>query len=234
MSTGPGCPKQTRTAGEAAGFPVAPVLRRCLLAALLVGAGTGAWAQADQMPAERARIAAERGRIAERVTAEQRACHQRFAVNDCLKASRATERAELDVLRRQEIALNDSERKRKAAEQLDKLDEKRQTQETDRATRATAPPSIPQSPPRPAGGRLPGTAAPRQPDTQQIQAHEEAMRRKQERHVQDNAHRAEQAAKAGEEARRFDARQREAAEYKARVQQRNAGKPSTAQPLPAP
>ncbi len=46
------------------------------------------------------------------------ACYQRFAVNDCLQDSRRTERELMADLRRQEILINDAQRKRRAARQL--------------------------------------------------------------------------------------------------------------------
>ncbi|MEO8543674.1 MAG: hypothetical protein ABI434_08835 [Burkholderiaceae bacterium] len=52
------------------------------------------------------------------------ACYQRFAVNDCLIASRRKQRDIVADLRRQEILLNDTQRKRRAAEQLLRTDEK--------------------------------------------------------------------------------------------------------------
>ncbi len=52
------------------------------------------------------------------------ACYQRFAVNDCLLESRRTERELMADLRRQEILINDAQRKRRAARQLLRSDEK--------------------------------------------------------------------------------------------------------------
>ncbi|MCB2028358.1 MAG: hypothetical protein KDH18_06620 [Rhodoferax sp.] len=52
------------------------------------------------------------------------ACYQRFAVNDCLQDSRRTERELMADLRRQEILINDAQRKRRAARQLLRTDEK--------------------------------------------------------------------------------------------------------------
>lgn len=206
----------------------------------LVFAGAGVWAQppaaaTSTLQAERARIAAERSRINARFATEERACHQRFAVNDCLKASRNQQRAQLDVLRHEEIALNDAERQRKGAEQLHKLDEKQRARELDEAHRPAALPlPEPKAPPTPHGGKLPRTAEPKTPDTAKIEQYQESMRRKQEQHAADEARRAAQAANAPIEEQRTADRQREAAEYKARALERNARKPSTAQPLPAP
>ena len=212
---------------------------RLTLLALLLAAG-GVWAQSpaadpSTLQAERARIAAERSRINARFAIEEKACHQRFAVNDCLKASRERQREELDVLRQQEIVLNDAERQRKGAEQLQKLEEKQRARELDQASRPGALPlPEPKTPPTPHGGKLPRTAEPRTPDTAKIEAYQQSMRRKQEQHAADEARRAAQAANAPAEEQRNAARQREAAEYKARTLERNARKPSTAQPLPVP
>lgn len=52
------------------------------------------------------------------------ACYQRFAVYDCLNDSRRAEREIMDDLRRQEILINDAQRKRRAAEQLLRADER--------------------------------------------------------------------------------------------------------------
>src|SRR6218665_3886954 len=84
----------------------------------------GKHAQDPQVAAERARIAAERTRINARFAQEEKACHQRFAVNDCLNRNLAWQRAELAELRRQEVVLNDDERRRRAAERVDTLDQK--------------------------------------------------------------------------------------------------------------
>lgn len=59
--------------------------------------------------------------------AEEIACYQRFAVNDCLHDNRRTQRAVMADLRRQEILLNDAERKRRGARQLLRSDERLRT-----------------------------------------------------------------------------------------------------------
>jgi len=50
--------------------------------------------------------------------AQEVACYQRFAVNDCLNESRRLRRELMADLRRQEILINDTQRKRRAARQL--------------------------------------------------------------------------------------------------------------------
>ena len=52
------------------------------------------------------------------------ACYQRFAVNDCLLESRRLQRELMADLRRQEVLINDTQRKRRAARQLLRADEK--------------------------------------------------------------------------------------------------------------
>ena len=74
--------------------------------------------------AEHARIAAERAQVYARVTQAEVACYQRFAVNDCLARVRGERREVLSDLRRQEVALNDAARKRRASQQLLRIDER--------------------------------------------------------------------------------------------------------------
>ena len=70
------------------------------------------------------RIQADRTREEARFAAEDVACYARFAVTDCLRDVRVRRREVLDDLRRQEVAINDAERKRKAQEQIERMDEK--------------------------------------------------------------------------------------------------------------
>lgn len=72
--------------------------------------------------AERSRIARERSAVHQRFEDESRACYQRFAVNDCLEQARSLRREQLGDLRRQEISLNDADRRRKAAEAVQRAE----------------------------------------------------------------------------------------------------------------
>ncbi|MDB5848938.1 MAG: hypothetical protein JWP29_2690 [Rhodoferax sp.] len=74
--------------------------------------------------AERSRIDAERKEVEARFKREEAVCYQKFAVNDCINKSSAVRRVALADLRRQEISLNDAERKRKGAEQVQRMEEK--------------------------------------------------------------------------------------------------------------
>jgi hypothetical protein len=115
---------------------------KALAAALLALAATGAaWAQAQppapvdatraeeakpqsEIDAERARIKAERAEVEARFAARQKACRAKFAVTDCvLKAQHARNDA-LNDLRRQEIVLNDTERRARAAARQREIDER--------------------------------------------------------------------------------------------------------------
>lgn len=74
--------------------------------------------------AERARISAERTKAEAGFLVEDAACYKKFAVNSCLGKVNARRRAMIADLRRQEIFLNDEERRIKGAEQIRKTEEK--------------------------------------------------------------------------------------------------------------
>ena len=104
--------------------------RKLLLLLLLLAAARAA-AQVDDTSTVQQREAAERERIRQTRTvaqarfAEQEAqCYRLFAVNDCLIEVRRARRELLGDLRRQELSINDAQRKRRAAEQLLRSDEK--------------------------------------------------------------------------------------------------------------
>lgn len=111
----------------------------------LAGAQTGAQMTAPAAPprtidAERARISAERARLEAGFLAEDAACYKRFAVNSCLEEVNTRRREAMADLRRQEISLNDEERKIRGAEQLRKTEEKsspeKQQEAADRRAKA--------------------------------------------------------------------------------------------------
>jgi len=98
-----------------------------LLTAVFAGPLAAQGLSDAQIETERTRIAAERKLNDARHAQERTACYQRFAVEDCLRESRRKLRTDTDDLRRQESALNDMQRKRRGAEQLQRLDEKQAT-----------------------------------------------------------------------------------------------------------
>lgn len=102
-----------------------------VVCALSSNAQTGAVANAVPAGAapvstdgERARIAAERSQLEQRSAAEDAACHDRFAVNSCRESVGKHRREALADLRRQELLLNDQERRARSADQLRKIEEK--------------------------------------------------------------------------------------------------------------
>ncbi len=74
--------------------------------------------------AERERINQERQRASAEHDAAKVDCYQRFQVNDCLNQARGKHNGQQADLKRQEISLNDLQRKRSGAEQLRKVEEK--------------------------------------------------------------------------------------------------------------
>lgn len=78
---------------------------------------------------QRAWIADTRATYNAQFRAQEIGCYQRFAVNDCLIESRRTEREVMADLRRQEILINDTQRKRRGAQQILRADEKLKTQD---------------------------------------------------------------------------------------------------------
>lgn len=128
----------------------AHLLALCLA---MVGVAGAAHAQADasasapapasrteEIALERARIAADRTRAEDGFLAEDAACYKRFAVNRCLDEVHARRRLSVADLRRQEILLNDEERKMRGAEQIRKTEEKaspeKQQEAADRRAKA--------------------------------------------------------------------------------------------------
>lgn len=98
-----------------------------------------AQAQDDaSVAAERARLKAAREKAEAEYKSEEKGCYGKFAVNDCLAAARAKRREAVSDLRRQEIALNDAERKRKATERQRSLDERNTQREAASQPRASA------------------------------------------------------------------------------------------------
>lgn len=74
--------------------------------------------------AERAKISAERVRLDAGFLAEEHACPERFAVNSCLRKVNARRREAMAELRRQEVALNDEERRIRGEQEMRRIEEK--------------------------------------------------------------------------------------------------------------
>ena len=114
-----------------------------LLCALAVGpalAQPAAEVPAAGRDTEKAQIAAERARLEAGFKAEEAACYRRFLVNACLEEIRPRRAEAMAELRRQEISINEAERKAKGADQIQKIEDKqsaeRQQQRADQEQKA--------------------------------------------------------------------------------------------------
>lgn len=124
------------------------VLLLCGIWMLCVHAQTvlppGATASAGPAPtsidSERARISLQRAQLEGAFKADDAACYSRYMVNNCLEEVQGRRREALADLRRQEISLNEQERRAKAAAQVLKTEEKSspQTQQEASEKRAAA------------------------------------------------------------------------------------------------
>jgi hypothetical protein len=73
---------------------------------------------------ERSKIAAERARIEAGFQAEETACKSRFVVNACLQEIRSRRNEAMADLRRQDLLINESDRKARGADQVQKTEDK--------------------------------------------------------------------------------------------------------------
>ena len=78
----------------------------------------------DNNALERSKIAAERARLEAGFQAEEAACKSRFAVNACLQEIRPRRNAAMADLRRQDLLINEADRKARAADQIQKTEDK--------------------------------------------------------------------------------------------------------------
>lgn len=103
-------------------------MKKLFLSVLLALSAIGSSAQIDKSAgglnpaAERARIANDRAVLDRAVATERAACYQKFAVQSCLEESQQRRRTQTDDLKRQEAQLNDAERKRRGAVELQRLE----------------------------------------------------------------------------------------------------------------
>lgn len=210
--------------------------KKLLLCVALLAGGAPVWAQTNAAAgnidptAERARLSKERAEVEARAKTEQTACYQRFAVEDCLQDSRRKRRTAEDSIKRQEADLNDMERKRRAAAQLERLDKAPPRAQDDPAAQEKARQSQ--------QGRE-QRAADHAQSRAEAAAKAEDNRRdldaKQRNHAEQQAKAARLQADAPTERARFERKQEQAAKRRAERERQNAErtKPRSA-PLPAP
>ena len=113
--------------------------------------------------AERARIAGERHAIEARYAAEAAECRRHFVVSACLEDVRRRQRQALAAPRREELQLDDAERRRRAAERIEAVRARQ-------AAMVARPPPAPASEPVPHAAEAPRPAASQAPRTQDATA----------------------------------------------------------------
>ena len=168
---------------------------------------------------ERARIASERAEVERRYAERERECSKRFIVTSCVDDAKVERRKSLDALRARELQLDEATRRARADARRAELAAKaaedvRRDQE--RASAASAPPRSgkPFESPRHASEAAPSDGGPHdRPLTagEQLGIHPTERGSEAER----RAHEAQSRAK-------YDARQRQAAEHRREVEERNA------------
>ncbi|CAM3558975.1 hypothetical protein [Polaromonas hydrogenivorans] len=188
--------------------------------------------QVGNIDAQRAAISAERSRLEVGFLTEDAACYKKFAVNSCLEKVNIRRREAMADLRRQEILLNDEERKIKGAQQIRKTEEKsspeKLQEEADRRTKAAEDYQSrlerEKGKQQERGVAASNEAAAREANTAKLQAHQKKIQA-----------RSEQQAGTVEKAKEFDARKAEAQERRAQheADQLKRVKPP-AKPLPLP
>lgn len=189
-------------------------------------------AQTADVDAKRAKIAAERNSLEAQFLSEDAACYKKFAVNHCLDNVNARRMEAMAALRREEILLNDHERKTKAEQQIRRTQEKSSPeslqQESERRAKALEDFRNRQEREREnihrknAAGAT--EAAARESSAARLQAHQ-----------QKNQARTEKEARAAEEAQKFSERQAKARERRDRHEAEQAARgKSSAKPLPVP
>ena len=182
--------------------------------------------------AQRAAIDAERSRLESGFLSEDAACHEKFAVNNCLENVNSKRRAIMADLKRQEILLNDAQRKSKAEQQIRKNQEKLSPEnlQQDSQRRAQAVEDFrsrqghDEENTRRLNSAVPNESAALQANASRLENHQKKIQM-----------RAEKQANGMEEAKKFRERQTQAQERRAQheADQANRLKPAS-KPLPLP
>ena len=188
--------------------------------------------RASAIDSKRAEINAERTKLEGNFTAEEIACHKRFFVNNCLGKVDDRRRAAVAELRRQEIALNDEDRKIRGEQALLRIEEKSSSENLQQAADQRAK-----------GVEDYQTRLAREKDKQQnssaARAAEKAAREASAQRLVESQKKAEAAAirksSAAAEAIKFEERQKQAAERRAQHEKEQLAKPPpTGKSLPLP
>jgi len=193
-----------------------------------------AWGQDNAADsAERARIAGERKKAESEFLAQEKACYAKFAVNDCLAKARVQRRTALADLKRQEVALSDAQRRRRAADHVRELDE-RTSQEKQREAAERKEKALAQQRGRDerAAQKAADHAAQAASAPARAARHGDQEQRREADVSQSEGHRAQEAA---DNARRAAKKASDAEEHKANLAKRLAERkkpPASALPVP--
>ena len=159
---------------------------------LALAAATASWGQASAPASnagqERQRIAAEKKQAEQRFEAARRECETRFAVSSCVEQARSERRRSMEQLSARQAALDDAQRRQRAAERRQAISEKaRQADERAAAPAASAVVRARRPPPAP---RTPASA-PVAEALPQVSPQEAAQRRgaRQQRELEAQQHR---------------------------------------------
>ncbi len=172
-------------------------------------------AQGSAEDAERLRIAQLRDAADANYETAKQTCYQKFAVNTCIAKAREKQRSEVTVLKRQEVALNDADRQRRGAEQLQRTEAKTspegQAQVAAQQGGALAAAAQPED-------KQAGKAAVQQSAAQTAQTRSTTLQRKQADAAKSTTQRqAAATAKAAQSKARYEARMKEAEERRAKM-----------------
>ena len=109
-------------------YKLLPAALCCMLLATTVQAADtpepSTFLEPQQVDAQRLVISTKRQQLQTGFEAENAACYQRFAVNNCLRDVKARQTTALADLQRQDMFLNDQDRKRRGAEELSRIEAK--------------------------------------------------------------------------------------------------------------
>lgn len=173
--------------------------------------------------AERARIAAQRASLEAAFKADEAVCQRRFFVNRCLAGIRQGRNEALADLRRQELLLDEADRKQKAADQLLKLEKKAADQQQQEA-------AVQAQNPRQESASLTGRAASSAPasgqaaDVSAAAAEQARQARQQSKSDQADAQQARAAANAQATRERLAKAAQRKADHERRLQESSAPK----------
>lgn len=136
-------------------MPRLPRIVALIWLAGVMAADAAAQGQVDRA-AQRQRIARERADAEAVYRREEAACRQRFAVTTCIDEARSRRRGVLERLDNEQAVLDEWERKRRAAERMERIEEKlRQAESRPRPGMVVKPRQAPASAPMPASAPEP-------------------------------------------------------------------------------